>query len=78
LLGVYTFVFNQRDNGGEQLTLTTKWYDNGDGVPQGVFLKQELTLMSYGNSASFMLAGCLTPKNLRQLANGLDSTQAKL
>lgn len=37
----HAFTFNPQDNGGEQLILTTKWYDNGDNE---VFTIQELSL----------------------------------
>lgn len=71
------YVFNAEDNGGESLTLTTDYFDNGDaahGLPDGIFTNQKLTLMSYGNSASFELYGtALTPENLRELADILEN-----
>jgi len=71
------YVFNAEDNGGESLTLTTDYFDNGDaahGLPDGIFTNQKLTLMSYGNSASFELCGTvLTPENLRELADILEN-----
>jgi hypothetical protein len=70
-VGRLTFVFNEKDNGGEQLVLTTDLYHNGD--PGGFYTNQELSLNSYSNSASFNLTGCqLTPEKLRELANQLD------
>lgn len=73
LLHTEVFCFNKHDNGGEALTLTVKYYDNGDaaaGLPNGIYMNQELTLASYGNSASFNLCGtALTPETLRELAN---------
>jgi len=78
-LGKHVFIFNEHDNGGESLSLTTSFFDNGDGIPQGLYLNQELTLSSYGNSATFTLCGAtLTPKLLRELANQLDEEIAKL
>jgi len=75
----HTFVFNDGDNGGEALTLTTEFHDNGDGVPEGVYMTQELCLGSYCNSASFHLSGAvLTPELLRELANQLDKERALL
>lgn len=72
----HTFTFNPQDNGGEQLILTTKWYDNGDNE---VFTFQELSLESYYNSASFHLSGAqITPETLRKLANELEQAQNKL
>lgn len=66
----HVFVFNQEDNGGESLTLITKFIDNGDSEYYAV---QELTLNSYCNSATFNLQGAaLNPDNLRKLANELE------
>lgn len=74
-LGGHVFVFNNSDNGGEQLVLTTDFFSGDRG---GVYSNQELTLMSYCNSASFNLSGCqFTPELLRELANQLDSEFAK-
>ncbi len=78
LISSNTFCFNLKDNGGEQLVLTTKIYGNGD--PGGIFLNQELRLQSYSNSASLHLVGTpLTPSLLRNLANQIESAmiQAK-
>lgn len=66
------FTFNEDGNGGEQLILSTTICDNGDDVDNIYFL-QELTLESYGNSATFTLGNAnLTPYNLRKLADELD------
>jgi hypothetical protein len=73
-------VFNGEDNGGESLTLTTDYFDNGDaahGLPDGIYWNQKLTLASYCNSASFELAGAvLTPESLRELADILENGQS--
>lgn len=69
----HCFNFSPNDNGGESVTLVTKFIDNGDG---DVFLNQELTMQFYCNSASFQLIGTtLTPENLRRLANELESAR---
>lgn len=61
-----TFIFNESDNGGESLSLSTIIHKDG-------MITQELTLMSYLNSANFNLGGALlTPSNLRNLANQLE------
>lgn len=66
----HTFCFNPRSNGGEQVTLTTKFIDHGKGDWS---IEQKLEMMSYCNAASFTLVGAgLTPDNLRDLANQLD------
>jgi len=79
ILSKHTFVFNSADNGGESLSLTTFFYDNGDGIPDGIYTTQELSLQSYRNSASFSLCGAeLSPENLRTLANELESFRNKL
>lgn len=71
----YTFSFNPKDNGGEQLTLKTEFFDNGDNE---VYTIQSLTLESYCNSASFNLCGAaITPALLRELANQLDIAMSK-
>ena len=78
LVGTHSFNFNQRDNGGESLTLITKMFSNGDEGVKGIFLNQELTLQSYCNSATFGLVGTvLTPEILRDLANQLESALIK-
>lgn len=62
---VHTFVFNENNNSGESLSLTTKLNENG--------MHQSLSLMSYSNSASFDLAGAsFTPEKLRKLADELE------
>jgi len=71
VLEMFTFRFNENDNGGESLTLTTKLLHNGD--PEGVYYNQEITLQSYCNSASINLFGAaITPEKLRELANQLE------
>ena len=72
IVGEHCFVFNPEDNGGESLSLTTKIFDNGDDK-RNIYLNQELSLQSYGNSVTLNLYGAnLTPKNLRELANELE------
>jgi len=67
------FVFNEKDSTAEQLILETTYYDNGDGIPKGIYTIQQLELNSYGNIASFTLSGNLfSPDNLRKLADELD------
>ncbi len=77
-LTTHSFAFNPTDNGGEQLTLTTVFVDNGDGedpVPVG---NQKLTLQSYCNAAHFELAGAaITPEALRILADELEAKFAE-
>lgn len=76
--GSHSFSFNEKDNGGEQFCLQTDIYDNGDDEKDSFFLNQELTLCSYGNSATFNLSGVqLTPELLRKLANELDEVISK-
>lgn len=67
----HVFNLTPGTNGGESLTLTTTFHDNGDGE---YYTNQELTLQSYQNSASINLCGAsLTPENLRRLATELES-----
>ena len=76
LLKTHTFSFNRKDNGGEQVTINTKFYANGDRNRDGVYINQEITLNSYCNAASILLYGAaLTPENLRMLADELDAAR---
>lgn len=80
-LEVHHFVFNPSDNGGEQLILTTEWHANGDPITEteGVLATQQLTLHSYGNSATFNLVGALlTPAKLRKLASELEQMEKQV
>lgn len=68
-------------NGGETILLITKFISNGDPVTatQGVFTNQEVSLQSYGNSATIQLYGPgFTPEFLRKWANELEQTRNKL
>ena len=81
ILTEHYFVFNEEDNSGESLSLTTKFIRNGDPITdkEGVCLNQELTLQSYCNAATFQLSGALfTSENLRKLANELEQERNKL
>lgn len=70
----HSFVFNPEENGGESFMIVTKFFANGD--PGGVFPNHELTLQSYGNSASINLFGsAITPHRLRQLADELEKAE---
>jgi len=77
VLGRHLFTFNKSNFGGEQLVLETK-YISTDDVGE-VIVNQFLTLNSYCNSATFNLYGAiLTPENLRNLANQLESQLIKM
>jgi len=74
----HVFSFNPNDNNGEQLILVTKFTDNGDGYPDGIYVTQELRFFSHCNAATFYLTGVtLNPENLRELANQLESEEIK-
>ncbi|MFI5404979.1 MAG: hypothetical protein ACHQ1D_00550 [Nitrososphaerales archaeon] len=81
-LSIHRFNFSPSENGGESLTITTEFLDNGDhalGLPKGIFTNQKLILQSYGNSASINLYGIqITSDKLRELANQLDKEMALL
>ena len=72
----HTFIFNPQDNSGEQLSLTTEYFDNGDsrqGLPSGIFTNQQITLQSYCNSMTIELCGAsISPEQLRNLANQME------
>ena len=72
----HSFTFNENDNGGEELSLTTIYFSNGDEGDEGIYTNQELRLGSYCNSASISLFGIqITPDILRQLANELEQAR---
>ena len=76
-VAVHTFVINGNDNGGEQLSVTTRLIDNGD-LRDNIYLNQEISLQSYNNAATFFLYGAIiTPDALRQLADELDREIAR-
>lgn len=67
-----TYVF-ETIPGGEELSLFTRFVSNGDPMPNGFYINQELT---YGNAAIFNFCGpVLTSKDLRELADLLDSAE---
>ena len=69
LVRVHVFTFSEA-NGGEELSLTTEYFNNGGGE---IITNQKLSLQSYFNAAHFELVGAqLTSDNLRELANQLD------
>lgn len=73
---IHHFTFNPEDNSGESLYLVTiKHTDNK--YPEESFYTQELTLQSYGNSATFAISEFMTPENLRKLANELEVAKLK-
>ena len=70
LLKTHTFIVNPLANGGEQLSVTTKFLNNGD--PDDMDISQEITLQAYSNSVTFNLSGAaLTPEILRKFADEL-------
>lgn len=75
VLNIVTHSFNPGFNGGEQLNLTTKYIDQGRGE---YYSYQEISLQSYQNSATFNLGIPITPENLRELANKLESANNKM
>ncbi len=76
------FCFNNDSNGGEALTVTSTYYDNGDaakGLTPGYFVNQEIELQSYGNAAAISLfAYMLNPTKLRQLADELEKCEIQI
>ena len=45
-------VVNPQDNGGESITLSVDVYDNGDGIPEGMFTEVMLETNCYGTSST--------------------------
>ena len=63
------FNFSPCENGGESLTLTTTYFDNGDGE---IFVNQDLKLQSYCNCATIHLSGIeITAEKANALCNVL-------
>lgn len=76
LLHVHRFVFNPQDNGGEQLSLSTKMFSNGDDESPNVYWNQSIELQSYSNSLSVDLHSvALSPDKLRKLADQLEEAE---
>lgn len=73
LIKTNVFVFNRHNNGGEQFSLTTKFFANGD--PGGIFPIHQFALQSYTNFATITLGDDITPSDLRNLANELDKSR---
>jgi len=69
IVGSHCFTFNKKDNGGEALSLRSTFFTNGD---PGIFLRQELSLNSYCNTATFHINFEITPDILRNLADELE------
>lgn len=68
----HSFIINPKDNGGEQVIITTDFISNGEGI----YTSQEISLQSYCNSASIKLLGAqITPEILTNLAYQLLQTQ---
>ena len=69
----HVFELNE-GNGGESISLTTTYEDNGDGE---LFSYHELEMNSYGNSASIFIGSyaALTPAKLRKLADELEELE---
>lgn len=61
---MFSYNLTPKHNGGESLILTCKYED---GMP----MKEELTLMSYGSSATIETSGVFTSDNLFKLAKEL-------
>lgn len=73
ILHTLLFTFNGQDNGGEALSLATRFLHNGDLGPQGMYVNQEITLQSYCNCAKIQLFGApVDSAMLRKLADELD------
>ena len=70
-LGNVVMSLNPKENGGEQVFITVKYYDNGDGE-NGIYTTGEITLNSYCNSATITCSGGISSSMLRELANELD------
>ena len=76
----HTFDLSPMNNGGEAVILTTKFISNGDPISNnsGGYFNQELTLNSYGNSASISLySGYFIPSTLRKIAKELEILHKK-
>jgi len=79
LLATHTFVFTLSPGDDNTLSLVTEYFDNGDGVPEGIYENQKLMLQAYGNVAFFNLCGTnISADHLRKLANELDALMATI
>lgn len=73
---IHNFVFNPEDNGGESIILSTIKYSD-ERYPEDIHYRQELSLQSYGNCATFNFSAYMTPEALRKLADELDAKMNK-
>jgi hypothetical protein len=64
----HVFCFNEHDNGSESILLVTESAANAGAE----LITQELSLQSYGNSASIHTGYVFTPALLRKLADELE------
>ena len=64
----HDFIFNPEDNGGEEVSLSTEFFSNGEEI----FTTHQFILNSYGNSAILHLGIQITPTRLRLLADQLE------
>lgn len=66
-IGLHNFCFNDDENGGQQLFITTSATQTDDGVS----FTQEISLETYMRSVSLHVPFDFTPENLRRFADEL-------
>ncbi len=81
VLRTHRFILNKHLNSGEQISINTEFCNNGDEITEttGVYINQTIELQSYGNAMSLIICdGCLTPEELRKLADELDQVRKEI
>lgn len=80
LVRKHLFSLNPNDNGGENVSIETKFFDNGDDK-DNIYLNTEISSICYGTSTTnLLLAGSatLTPEKLRKLADEIEEVLNEL
>lgn len=66
-----------------KLSISTQFFDNGDGIPEGLYLNQKLILKAHtdedvaarGSAVFNLCSAVFTPEKLREVANKLDKAE---
>ncbi len=67
--GSHSFVLKSKNN-DSKLTLSTEFWDNGDGA--AIFTVHTFFLQSYSRTTEFVIYDAITPEILRKFADELD------
>lgn len=74
-LAVFSETINKKDNGGEAVDLTIELYDNGDGIPNGIYTNILIDAICYGTHSTVL---SINSCDLDDLINVCNSLKEKL